>query len=278
MAFMARGHTPGRGRFGESVERAVGWILRQSRDGMIIRDTSHGPMYSHGITTLMLGEVLGMVDERRPAFEKLHGVYLDAINTILRAQNVAKDASSIGGWRYHPNSTDSDVSCSGWQLLALRAAQGNAFPVPRRNITSAVDYIKRCVNPLGGFGYQPGGDPTPARTGTAILALQISGDFNSREAFQGGDWLLKNPVEWKGPFFFYAVYYCSQGMYQLGGEYWKRWRTVLESLLLPRQRPDGSWPTPPEETLELHAGQAYCAAMAALALSVDFKLLPIYQR
>jgi hypothetical protein len=278
MAFLARGHVPGRGRFGEPVERAVRWVIEQARDGLILRDTSHGPLYSHGISTLMLGEVLGMVSEERPGFENLSRAYLDAVNTILRAQNVAKDSSSAGGWRYHPNSTDSDISVSAWQLLALRGAMENELPVPRRNIEGAVEYIKRCVHPLGGFGYQPGGDPTPARTGTGILALQICGDFNSPEASRGGDWLLRHPLEWKGPFFFYGAYYCSQGMYQLGGEHWRRWRPLMESLLLPRQRADGSWPSPPDETLEIHAGPAYCTAMAALALSVDFKLLPIYQR
>jgi hypothetical protein len=235
-------------------------------------------MYDHGIAALMLGEVLGMVNEDRPGFQSLSRVYLDAVNLILRAQNVAKDRSSTGGWRYHPNSTDSDISCSGWQLLALRAAQENNLPVPKRNIDSAVAYIKRCAHPLGGFGYQPGGDPNLARTGTGILSLQICGDFNSPEAFQGGDWLLKNPLQWKGPFFFYGVYYCAQGMYQLGGEYWKQWRALTEAILLPHQYPDGSWPVPPEETHELHAGNAYCTAMAVLALSVDFKYLPIYQR
>ncbi len=278
MAFLARGHTPGRGPHKETIDRAIRWVIRQSRDGLIIRDTSHGPLYSHGISTMMLGEVLGMVPEGRDGFEDLSRVYLDAINVILRAQNVSKDRSSRGGWRYHPNSIDSDISCTGWQLLALRAAQGNGFPVPRRNIDGAVDYVKRCIHPLGGFGYQPGGDPTAARTGTGILSLQICGEFNSAEAFQGGDWLLKHPLEWRGPFFFYAVYYCSQGMYQLGGEYWRRWRPLVETLLVSRQRANGSWPTPPDETLELHAGPAYCTAMAALALSVDFKLLPIYQR
>jgi prenyltransferase beta subunit len=226
----------------------------------------------------MLGEVLGMVDESRPGFERLDRVYLDAVNLILRAQNVAKDRSSSGGWRYHPNSTDSDISVTGWQLLALRAARDNGLPVPRRNIEAAVAYVKRCLHPLGGFGYQPGGEPTAARTGTGVLSIEICGEHQSPEALRGGEWLLKHPLEWRGPFFFYGVYYCSQAMYQLGGESWKTWRSLTESLLLPRQRGDGSWPAPPEETHELHAGTAYCTAMAALALSVDFKLLPIYQR
>lgn len=279
MAFLARGHTPGRGRFGETLEQAITWVASQSRDGLLVRDASHGPLYSHGISTLMLGEVVGMVNHRRPAFRELASTYTEAVNLILRAQNVAKDRHSTGGWRYHPNSMDSDISCSGWQLLALRSAERNGLPVPRRNIESAVEYIERCVHPLGGFAYQPGGDrATPARTGTGILSLQICGEFNSPTAFRGGDWLLRQPLEWRGPFFYYAAYYCTQGMYQLGGVYWKNWRPLTEALLLSQQNDDGSWPFPPEETFERHAGIPYCTAMAALALSVDFKYLPIYQR
>ncbi len=278
MAFLARGHVPGRGRFGKTVERAVAWVLAQAQDGFIAHDISHGPLYSHGISTLMLGEVYGMVDEDRSEFRGLTKTYRAAVGRILRAQGVRKDASSTGGWRYHPNSTDSDISVTGWQLLALRAAQDNALPMPRRNIDDAVAYVKRCALPSGGFGYQPGGVATLARTGTGILSLQICGDFNSEEAFRGGDWLLAHPPEWSGPFFFYAVYYCSHGMYQLGGKYWTTWRRLTEELLLPRQRNDGSWALPSDETFERQAGIAYCTAMAALALSVDFKFLPIYQR
>ena len=121
-------------------------------------------------------------------------------------------------------------------------------------------------------------DPNLARTGTGVLALQICGDFNSPEALRGGDFIRRTPLEWKGPFFYYSVYYCAQGMYQLGGAWWEDWRGRAEEILLEHQNADGSWPVPPNETHELNAGPAYTTAMAVLALSVDFKYLPIYQR
>ena len=90
--------------------------------------------------------------------------------------------------------------------------------------------------------------------------------------------MLKNPLEWKGPFFYYSVYYSSQAMYQLGGKYWETWRKRTESLLLQHQKEDGSWPPPPKETHEQQAGPAYTTALAILSLTVDYKYLPIYQR
>jgi hypothetical protein len=278
MAFLGRGHVPGRGPYGATLERAIAWVLAQAKDGFIVRDTSHGPMYSHGIAALMLGEAFGMVNEREAPFRAFGEVYAQAIELILRAQSVPKDRASTGGWRYHPTSRDSDLSCTGWQLLALRAAQANGMPVPRRHIDLAVAYTRRCAHPLGGFTYQPGDEATAARTGTGILSLQICGDFNSPEALRGAEWLVRHPIDWRGPYFFYSVYYCAQAMYQIGGEPWRQWREHTEALLLPRQNADGSWPQPPGQIYERNAGPAYCTAAAALALSVDFKFLPIYQR
>lgn len=278
MAFMARGHVPGRGKYGDALDRAIAWVIQQSREGLIVRDTSHGPMYCHGMAALMLGEALGMVNEERKGFENLARAHQNAVNVILRAQNVSKEPSAAGGWRYNPGSNDSDISVSGWMILALRGAQGIGLSVPHRNIDQAVAYIKRCSHPLGGFGYQPGGDPNLARTGTGVLCLQLSGDFNSPEALRGGDYIRKNPLRWQGPFFFYSVYYCSQGMYQLGGAHWQDWRERAEAILLEHQSEGGSWPAPPNETHEHQAGPAYTTSMAVLALSVDFRYLPIYQR
>jgi hypothetical protein len=67
-------------------------------------------------------------------------------------------------------------------------------------------------------------------------------------------------------------------MYQLGGAYWEKWQPISEGLLLEKQRPDGSWPAPPNETHEEQAGPVYSTAMAVLSLSVEFRYLPIYQR
>jgi hypothetical protein len=124
----------------------------------------------------------------------------------------------------------------------------------------------------------PGYDPNAARTGTGILALQLCGEYQSEEARRGGDWLLKQSLEWKGPFFYYAAYYSAQAMYQLGGPYWEAWRPLSQGILLEYQQANGSWTAPPQATHEQQAGPAYCTALAVLSLTVDYKYLPIYQR
>jgi len=67
-------------------------------------------------------------------------------------------------------------------------------------------------------------------------------------------------------------------MYQLGGAFWKAWKPISERALLDLQAPDGNWPPPPGTPQEAEAGPVYTTSLAILALSVEFRYLPIYQR
>src|SRR5258707_11316197 len=63
MAFLSAGHVPGEGLYGKAVERGVRWVLSMQRpNGLIANDGGH-EMYHHGIATLMLAEVCGMVNK-----------------------------------------------------------------------------------------------------------------------------------------------------------------------------------------------------------------------
>ena len=165
MAFLAAGHTPGEGPYGVQIEKGIRWVIdHREPNGMLIHKTSHGPMYSHGISTLMLAEVVGMLRledaaRARRALER-------GIRLILEAQAIPKNERHQGGWRYQPSSRDSDLSVTGWQLLALRAAKDIGCDVPAEAIDLAVEYVKQCATPeQRGFAYQPGGGSTATRAG-----------------------------------------------------------------------------------------------------------------
>lgn len=277
MAFLSAGHVPGQGPYGEAINRGIDYVLASQKDnGLLVDEASHGPMYSHGITTLMLCEVSGMVDAARQ--ERVDQALREALKLILAAQQVPKEQSShAGGWRYQPNSTDADISCAGWQLMSLRAARNCGAPVPVESIDQAVEFITRCANRDGGFAYQPGGGSGFARTGTGVLCLELCGRHLDPLALAGGEWMLAHPERnFGGNFFFYGIYYASQAMFQLGGRYWVGFAEALYPMMLDRQNADGSWPQGSGN--EAGAGQAYSTAMSILALSVSYRQLPIYQR
>ena len=128
----------------------------------------------------------------------------------------------------------------------------------------------------GGFAYQPGGGPNNPRTGTGMLALEICGEHLTPEAVAGAEYLLKHPPRWASDYFFYEVYYAPQAMFQVGDRYFREYYPKLVAILLDHQEKDGSWLT--GNGNDRSGGRVYCTAMAVLALAVEYRYLPIYQR
>ena len=276
MSFMAAGHVPGEGPYARNIERGIKWVIdRQEQNGLLVHKRSHGPMYSHGISTLMLAEVLGMVEGGQA--RRVKQALERAIRLTLDAQYVRKSPLHAGGWRYSPGAGDSDLSVTGWQLLALRAAKDIGCDVPLENIEAAIAYVKKCAGRGNrAFAYQPGGDPTPTRTGTGILALEVCGEHRSPEVMGGVAFLRERELNFNSHYFFYGVYYCSVGMFKVGGKDWINTRDQLVRTLLAAQNPDGSWMA--TRGSEKSQGPVYATSMAVLALSVEYQYLPIYQR
>lgn len=203
LAFLAAGSAPGRGRFGDELEKIVGYILSQSFDakqspnrslesdvanyliendltevgvdGVIanFREKGRKPMYGHGFATLFLAAVLGAgTSDARPEIRERTRA---AVELIVRAQN------PDGGWRYEPRRVPAaDLSVTVCQLSALRAAKDAGIFVPNATVEKSVAYVKRCQNADGGFRYMTLGGPSGvARTAAAILALQSGGADDS---------------------------------------------------------------------------------------------------
>jgi hypothetical protein len=277
LAFLASGHLPGEpGAYREAIDKGIAYVVGSQRaNGLLVSNTSHGPLYCHGISTLMLAEVVGMTPDPALA-ERARAALARAVELILKAQAVPKGPDHAGGWRYQPNSPDSDLSVTGWQLIALRAAKDAGCAVPSAAIDQAVAYVRQCAVKNGGFSYQPGQGPNNPRTGTGILALEICGEHHTPEALAGAKYLLDHPPRWSSEYFFYEVYYAPQALFQVGDEFFRPYHTKLVEVLLQHQEPDGSWLS--GDGNDRSAGRIYCTAMAALALAVEYRYLPIYQR
>jgi hypothetical protein len=279
MAFMSAGHVPGEGPYGATVKKGIEWVLAHQHENGLFSSVGRGEMYHHGISTLMLAEAVGMCDEKlgKEVKKKLE----KAVEVILDAQR--REGEYRGGWHYtRANSGQADMSLTGWQIMALRAAKNVGCDVPYDRIAAAVEYIKRSRDEAtGGYRYMVSGrGVTVPCTGTAILALEICGKDLHRapELLKAGSYILQehNRPRWGSGHFFYGIYYCSQAMFQLGGNYWQDFRPRLHKELLTNQRPDGSWVA--ADASSAGHGVPYCTAMGVLALTVEYRYLPIYQR
>ena len=269
LAFLASGSSPGRGQYAEPLDRIVDYLLVQTdSSGFISADDalSRGPMYGHGFATLLLCEVYGM--SRRPELRERLGM---AISLIVQSQN------SSGGWRYQLDSTDSDLSVTVCQVMALRAARNVGIAVPRETIDRAIEYVKGCQNDDGGFRYMllPKEDPSQfARSAAGVVGLYNAGIYQGPEIENGLKYLTQfrpgEPQPGSEAFYFYGQYYAAQAMWQAGGEYWLRWFPAIRDVLIARQQDDGSWMDSicPE----------YGTAMATIILQMPNNYLPIFQR
>jgi hypothetical protein len=301
MAFLSRGHRPGFGPYGQQLNRAVDFVLScQKEDGLlsdeipqpdfVLMGASHTAGYNHSISGLMLGEVYGHVTGQRA--KNVRAAIGKAIKFSRALQTRPKAwGSDAGGVRYvrqKPGETDSDLSTTVWHLMFFRSAKNAEFNVPQEYVDETIAYVRRCWDPRqnmfsysvdgnGGFGASRG------MVGAGIVSLSMAGQHNTPIALAAGDWLLTHPFgsfnEAIGPWdrYFYSTYYCSQAAAQLGGHYWEKIFPPIVEVFLKIQTDNGAFPPEPQQK-DAMFGSTYSTAMAVLALTPAYQLLPVYQR
>lgn len=298
LAFLSRGHLPNEGPYGQQLQRAIEFVLSTQReDGLLTIQrveptlTSHGVshtgLYSHGIAGLMLAEVYGASEKDRNEAIKtaiVKGVKFSRSQQVRRG----RPGTTAGGFDYlvpSQNHDGLDLPITSCQLLFYRSAKNAGFEVPADDIDAAMRYVKSCYDPASQtFLYR--GQRTMSRglTGCGILALSLGGEHNTDMAQAAGQWVLTQSFERFNSAvrsghdrYFYSAYYCSQAMFQLGGDYWSRFYPPLLETFAKNQRADGSWNNEMSGGTS-HYGNTYSSALAILALTPPYQLLPIYQR
>jgi Prenyltransferase and squalene oxidase repeat len=272
LALLSSGSTPGRGKYGVNVQRAVDFLLTRCQPNGFIFDegnTGHGPMYDHGFATLFLAEVYGMTKTAnlRNSLER-------AVRLIINSQN------KEGGWRYEPDSKDADLSVTVCEVMALRAARNSGISVPKETIDRCTEYVRKSQTPDGGFRYQltTAWQVTFGLTAAGVVALYSSGVYGGKAIDSGLNYLERfRPsltVRQLVSHYFYSHYYAVQAMWHAGGERWQQWYTEIRDELIqfPYHTSNGSW----RDTSAY--GDEYATAMALLILQTPNNYLPIFQR
>ena len=273
IALMADGNLPGRGEFGEAVTKCAEYILANcTESGLVAGDTANGPMYGHGFATLFLGEVYGMTagggDTALAA--RIHEALVKSVHLIEQTQN------EEGGWRYNPVPYDADVSVTICQIMGLRSARNAGIEVSKETIDRAVEYVRKCQNPDGGFKYQlESGQSGWPRSAAGVASLYYAGIYKDDAIDKGIAYLMREalpnqPASSKAHYF-YGHYYAVQAMYLAGGQNWAKWWPAIREELIKNQQPDGSWE-------DRSVGYTYATAMSLIIMQMPKRYLPIFQK
>jgi hypothetical protein len=245
-----------------------------------------GDMYEHAIGTLALTEAL--IDMNDTSLEP---VVQDAINLILRTQNTERKPETLkgpvkpgdrhyGGWRYKPDSVDSDISITGWQVLALKAAVNAGFAIPDHVLPTAAAYVRTLQGKQdGSFEYEsPGAAGNSAgRAGMGAFILQLSGFPQDPAVPPAIRFMQDHAPAWHGEapgngYPFYYWYYGTRAMYVAGGEDWRIWKDWMCRFLVDHQNEDGSWDGASQErNLDV-----YRVALGAMMLEFCCGQVPVY--
>ena len=295
LAFLAHGETPSSAEFGQTVLKGIKKLIE------FLGPDASGVIggYRHGIVMYALSEAYTLTK-----IPMLEDVMNKGMTKLIQGMNGA------GAFNYgygveglgpgHGGKTRDDLSVSGWNYQALKAAF--AAGCSSEGLEAALDkgitvgLQKTFFGPqTGSFCYavdngaqQNLGSPT--MTAAGVLCLQLMGAGKCSQA-QAGVKYLEQPkyftfdfgspadINWS----FYLWYYQTQVFFQAysgkGGK-WRAWNKMFTRELLRRQETDGRWETPGSMERENLPGlntPIYSTALGCLMLEVYYRYLPTFK-
>ena len=296
LAFLANGHMPGVGKYGDNVERALSFIVANAKpSGLLNMADQRRDMYNHGLATFVLGQAYGMTNDPRI------GRALDkALKLIARMQGPG------GGWGYVAKPEDGDLSLCVMQAKALRSAVDSGLEIPAEVIDRAIARVRLHYHPKHGKRNAPeaelkqgpgqftyavgGGNATVAMAAAGVICLQEFGQYDdwripkSMEPVTQAIAAVKPQPQHNGtmPFDAYTLNYVGQSLYQVGGTGWREHYPKLRDSLVASQRRDpknpaidGSWNAGAH--VDGKSGTLYGTAVAVFVLAIPNRYLPILQ-
>jgi hypothetical protein len=304
LAFMAAGHSPGRGKYGRELEKSLEFVVSRAKpSGLLNISDAQRDMYNHGLSTFVLGQAHGMTTSKD---RKLNRVLDNALKLIANTQ------CEDGGWDYkaHRQPNGHDLSLAVMQAKALRSAVDSGLEVPPEVIDQAIRSVREHYAPKGGrnlpeseqqklpgqFTYSKGG-------GGGTIAMAAAGVVCLQEFGQYDDWRINKNMEvisaaihevprarnrdGSMPFDAYTLYYVGQALYQVNGDYWKNDYQRLRDYLVDSQVMDknnaaniGAWRDHGARgggRVGGKEGELYGTSVACFILAIPNRYLPILQ-
>jgi hypothetical protein len=273
LAFLGHCETPISPEFGETVEKAIVYLvnLGMGNDGRLATAAagSHHWVYEHGIATYALAEAYTFCDSLGFKIPNLAEVTKTAGDMIIQGQTDA------GGWLYsYKSGGGGDNSVGFWQIQALKACKnsklwedGDLKTVSRK----ALEWLTVAQGENGAIGYRGSPSKNPGLTGGGVLAFQMWDKSRSKEARKGVKYIRKNTdFKWgeKSSDLYYH-YYNAQAMINAGGDDWKFYNDLFRDELLKQQKEDGTWKG------SGHSGNLHMSTcLATFMLEVYYRFLP----
>ncbi len=299
LAFQGAGSTTSSGAYSSVVRRGWNWLRRQqdSEGSFVPSERVHEAyFYTQALCSLALCELITLEKNPSPALkEKAQR----AIDHLLEHQN-----RELGGWKYDFQS-GSDLSVTGWCLMALKTAEMAKLKVPQGaydKISMFLDSVS--YNDGAEYGYETTKgkiletNKRPSMTAAGLLCREYLGWEPTHRSLQRGAATLVEPrnlilfpPEKSNARFSredqflcnaYGWYASSMALKGLGpyNQYWRIWNKVLSSELPKRQVPPnskeaGSW-DPDFDEYAFGCGRLYVTCLAILSLEVYYRHLSIY--
>jgi len=276
LCFLAAGDDPNFGVYSTQVRRALRSIINSQHE---VTGYMGPSMYHHGFAMLALAESYGMVDQRslwvgaedsprRPTIGQ-------ALELAVRCAVTSQQENPHGAWRYRPGSRDADTSVAGAVLMGMLAARNAGIEVSDQSIDSAIDYFVQMTAPSGQVAYSQssgGHNDSVARVSIASLVFAAARRKDLKQYAYTLDY-LRNRAESGQPGhggIEYQYYYQAQALFQADAEMWRNWNDRLVRELKSAQATDGSF--------DGAHGRYVATTLSLLALAVNYRFLPIYER
>jgi hypothetical protein len=274
MAMLASGEDPNFGTYSQPIRKAIRSIIRSQNGSTGYLGNS---MYQHGFATLGLAEVYGAIDESdlwetgKPIVGKERSIG-ESLELAVRCSVTSQAKNPLSAWRYSPTARDADTSVTGAVLMGLLAARNAGIEVPDKSIDGAIKYMSSLTGDTGAVGYSGGlggFGQSIARTSIACLVFSIAKRKDLKQFEATKKYLATNTNE-QSPYEEYGRYYEAQALFQADLETWEKWNRSTIRQLKSSQDGDGSF--------NGQFGKSTSTAMNLLAIALNFRFLPIYER